>query len=179
MCSVRGGAWNPLQPGLSLLAQLLRLAQLEYTTDACANAPANAGPLAALLGAADHAPPSAAGALPAEIVPPPTSPALLQSPVVEVTPWQALGSRRSPQHSTLHLRAASKRPRIYVALLWRLDLRASSQAAVAQLAARRSHNPKVVSSILTCRKCAVWVEVPGIRSSPAYLCSRNCYGWRS
>ena len=179
MRSVRGGAWKPLQPGLSLLAQLLRSAQLRYTTEACANAPANAGPLAALLGTADHAPPSAAGALPAEIDPPPTSPALLQSPVVEVTPWQALGPRRSPQHSTLHLRAARKRLRIYVALLWRLDLRAVSQAAVAQLAARRSHNPKVVSSILTCRKCAVCVEVPGLRPSPAYLCSRNCYGWRS
>ena len=32
-------------------------------------------------------------------------------------------------------------------------MRSAGMAAVAQLAARRSHNPKVVSSILTCRIC--------------------------
>ena len=38
-------------------------------------------------------------------------------------------------------------------------------AAIAQLAARRSHNPKVVSSILTRRNCLHWRSIALNRAS--------------
>ena len=41
----------------------------------------------------------------------------------------------------------------------------AAQVAVAQLAARRSHNPKVVSSILTCH---IWPIVPRVDT---YICN--------
>ena len=57
----------------------------------------------------------------------------------------------------------------YVLLLpadqgWNMLLVAPAQVAIAQLAARRSHNPKVVSSILTCH---IWPIVPRVDT---YIC---------
>ena len=57
----------------------------------------------------------------------------------------------------------------YVLLLpadqgWNMLLVAPAQVAIAQLAARRSHNPKVVNSILTCH---IWPIVPRVDT---YIC---------
>ena len=57
----------------------------------------------------------------------------------------------------------------YVLLLpadqgWNMLLVAPAQVATAQLAARRSHNPKVVSLILTCH---IWPIVPRVDT---YIC---------
>ena len=54
-----------------------------------------------------------------------------------------------------------------------------TRAAVAQLAARRSHNPKVVTSILTCRKLYAIAAAPigvlvGAKVSRTCLRASNC-----
>ena len=56
---------------------------------------------------------------------------------------------------------------------------ALTRAAVAQLVARRSHNPKVVSSILTCRKLYAIAAAPigvlvGAKVSRTCLRASNC-----
>ena len=56
---------------------------------------------------------------------------------------------------------------------------ALTRAAVAQLVARRSHNPKVVSSILTCRKLYAIAAAPigvlvGAKALRVRLRASNC-----
>ena len=77
------------------------------------------------------------------------TPACLHAPGVEVPSKHQPDSPR-PLAATRHVVALSinkKKARSWRSLVTVL---AHADAAVAQLAARRSHNPKVVSSILTC-----------------------------
>ena len=82
----------------------------------------------------------------------------------ERTPLPRKNCQIMPASGRALRRAPAPGPRNDVLLLCAGHLRAG--AAVAQLAARRSHNPKVVSSILTCRMPCRSVRSRA-RSSPA------------
>ena len=70
---------------------------------------------------------------------------------VRLVPWCAQVRQTSPLQAMVSCSVPSRACDVYIKI-WVLRLSQDTKVAVAQLAARRSHNPKVVSSILTCHK---------------------------